>query len=70
LTFPDFETERSSWLSSMPAGVIQALIPNLTQTGDGDGADAPALALEVGQNPSSLSLLNGPDVKVRPARCA
>jgi hypothetical protein len=47
----------------MPAAVIQALIPNLTQTGDGDGADVPALALEVGQDPSSLSLLNGPNVK-------
>jgi hypothetical protein len=37
----------------MPAAVIQALMPCLTQIGDGNGADAPALALEVGQHPRS-----------------
>jgi hypothetical protein len=31
---------------------------------DGHGADAPALALEVGQHPPSLPLLNGLDVKL------
>src|SRR5258708_5179372 len=33
LTFPDFETDRSRRPSSMPAPVIQALIPCLTQMG-------------------------------------
>jgi hypothetical protein len=33
LTFPLFETERSSRPSSMPAAVIQALMPCLTQMG-------------------------------------
>jgi hypothetical protein len=31
---------------------------------DGDGADAPALALKVGQHPAPLSLLDGLDVKL------
>jgi len=31
---------------------------------DGDGADAPALALKVGQDPPSLSLLDGLDVEL------
>src|SRR5258705_1896556 len=59
LTFPLFETDRSSRPSSMPAAVIQALMPCSTQMGDGDGADAPALALEVGQHPPALALLDG-----------
>jgi hypothetical protein len=31
---------------------------------DGDGADTPAFALEIGQHPPSLSLLNGLDVEL------
>jgi hypothetical protein len=36
----------------------------LDPDGDGDGADAAALAFEVGQHPAPLSLLDGLDVKL------
>ena len=39
-------------------------MPCLTQIGDGDGADAPALALEVGQDPAAFPLLDGRDVEL------
>jgi hypothetical protein len=51
---PIFETGRG------PPGIDALLDPD----GDGDGADAPALAFEVGQHPPSLSLLNGSDVEL------
>ncbi len=64
IIFPPFEIDRSSRPSSMPAAVIQALIPCLTQIGDGHGADASSLPFKVGQHPPPLALLDGLDVEL------
>jgi hypothetical protein len=60
LTFPLFETDCRSRPSSVPAAVIQALIPALTQIGMATvRMRRPPFALQVGQDPSSHSLPDG-----------
>jgi hypothetical protein len=64
LIFPLFDTDRSSRPSSTAdrdhPGVDTLLDPDR----DGDGADAPAFALEIGQDHRPLPLLDGLDIEL------
>src|ERR1700720_4491587 len=63
LIFPLFEIDRSSRPSSMPAAVIQALMPCLTQIGMATVRMRRPLPSRVGQDPAPLPLLDGRDVE-------
>ena len=63
LTFPllDRAQQRAVFDAGRDHPGVDAL---LDPDGDGNGADAPALALKVGQDPPSLSLLDGLDIEL------
>jgi len=54
LIFPLLETDRSSRPSSIPAAVLQASMPCLTQIGMATVRMRRPLAFEVGQDPAGL----------------
>ena len=62
MILPLFRTQQPAVLDAGRGhpGVDAVLDPD----GDGHGADAPALALEVGQDPTALPLLDGRDVEL------